>query len=163
MQQHEAQAIALQQGPWRMIYPRCLSVVFYGLYFSITLFALSGCASNTRIRVASLDETNEGRSLYVLVRDVDSDELVAEGYDEAAKWVFTREAVPGVKARHVIIPGQELSLDIEDIKGSDIALYFFFTRPADRWWFTVNRKRLPAEVVVELGRNEIERVGVRTR
>ena len=121
------------------------------------------CATNTRIKIDSLRDTNEGRSMYVLVRGVESDELTAEGYNEAANWVFTRNPPPGVKTRQVIIPGREVMLDVENLEGRDIALYFFFTKPADRWWFTIDRQRLPAEIIVELGRNEIERVGVRKR
>lgn len=120
------------------------------------------CASATRVQVRSDPATNDGRSFYMLVRTVDGEQqVVAEGYDIAAERVFTRLPQEGLQERRVVIPGVDLDVDLDIEEPVDVVLYFFFTRPGDRWWVKIDKKRLPAEIVVELGRNEVVRLGVR--
>lgn len=132
------------------------------LAFLLTLG--SACASTTRIQVRSQPATNDGRALYLLVREVPSgEEVVVEGYEQAARRVFSREPATGRQERRAIIPGTPLTVDFETKGEGDVVLYFFFTEPGDDWWRTIDKKRLPAEIVVELGLDEIESIGVRGR
>ena len=127
------------------------------------LLLYSGCASATRIRIQSAEATNEGRSFYVLIRPVGDEEVTADSYEVAAKRVFAREAAPEGQQRHLIIPGQTTSMELSTDRRQDVVLYFFFTEPGDRWWLSIDKRRLDGEIVVELGINEVERIRVRGR
>lgn len=128
------------------------------------LLSVWGCASSTRLEIRSQPSTNEGRTLYMLVREVPKgEEVVVEGYEQAAARVFTRESTTATRERWPIIPGTPLELDIDASGEGDLVLYFFFTKFGDDWWRTIDRKRLPAEIVIDLGPNEIERIRVRAR
>lgn len=135
----------------------------WALVSVLALALLNACASGTRIQIQSLPSTNRGQSLYVLVRSVEGEELVAEGYEAAARRMFNREADPTIAERQVIIPGSPLSLSVKTEETRDLAVYFFFTEPGDRWWLSIDKKRLPADVVIELGDDQIDRVGIRVR
>ncbi|MEL6183339.1 MAG: hypothetical protein AAFU79_01855 [Myxococcota bacterium] len=137
--------------PWQ---PLCLL---------LSLLGSTSCASATRIKVEAAETTNAGRSFYMLIRQVEQEEVLAASYEEAAQRVFTREAAPEGELRKVIIPGTPLTVDVDAQSKRDIVLYFFFTEPGDRWWLSIARDRLPAEIVIDLGINEVERVGVRGR
>lgn len=145
-----------------------MSVVFgwgramaaWGLVFGL---GLAACSTTTRIQINSFETTNDGRSFYVMVRQIEEEEIIADSYEDAARRVFAREADTDNRQRRVVIPGKPLTLDMPTEKNRDIVLYFFFTEPGDRWWLSINKERLPGEVVVDLGLNEVERVGVRQR
>jgi len=132
---------------------------------TLVIFGLlsGGCASSTRLQIQSADKTNDGRSLYMLVRPVEDEDVVAEPYEAATRRVFARQAVPDGQERHVIIPGQTMTIDLATERKQDVVLYFFFTQPGDRWWLALDKKRLSGEIVVELGINEVERIRVRGR
>ena len=122
----------------------------------------TGCASSTRIYVKSTDRTNDGNTLYMMVRTLDGRNLSTESYQDAVGKLFTEAPDPSVVTTQPLFPGNTATLKIEDPDAKDVAVYFFFTQPGNNWRVPL-RKPLPAEVYIDLGQHQIERVQVRKR
>ena len=121
-----------------------------------------GCASTTRVHVKSSQRTNEGNTLYMMVRDATGKPIVSESYNEVAAKLFTDPPDPSVVHVEPIFPGNTVSFSIEDADEKDIFIYFFYTDPGENWRLPL-RKPLPAEVFIDLGQYQIERVQIRRR
>lgn len=121
-----------------------------------------GCASTTRIYVKSTDRTNEGNTLYMMVRDASGKAIVTEGYQEVAAKLFTDPPDPAIIRTEPIFPGNTVSFTVEGDDEKDLFIYFFYTNPGDNWRVPL-RKPLPAEVFIDLGQYQIERVQIRKR
>lgn len=120
-----------------------------------------GCGSGTRIYVRSTDSSNNGNTMYMLVRSVDPKTVrTDEPYTEVAAKVFADPADESVLMSQPIFPGNPVTLDVSHIEAKDIVVYFLFTDPGQDWRLPL-RAPLPSEVYVDLGDNEIQRVRVR--
>ncbi len=126
-----------------------------------TLF-LMGCASTTRIYVKSSQRTNEGNTLYMMVRDATGKPIISESYQEVAAKLFTDPPDPSVIRTEPIFPGNTISFTIEEPDDKELFLYFFYTEPGENWRLQL-RKPLPSEVFIDLGQYQIERVQVLNR
>lgn len=125
--------------------------------------ALSGCATVTRITVHSTMRTNDGNSMYMMVRLWDGKPLAGERYQEAAGKLFAEPPDPTVLAQRPIVPGEDkTTVTIDEETAKEIVVYFFFTDPGPGWQVPL-RRPLPAEVDIDLGRHEVERVRSRPR
>ena len=123
---------------------------------------LSGCATTVRIEVQSSDKTNGGRPLYMMVRTVDSRALLSEDYAAASALVFTHPPDKSVQKVQTVLPGKPLVLNLPRPEETELALYFFFTQPGDKWRVPLNQP-LPSDVMVELGGSNVKRVMVRKK
>lgn len=134
------------------------------LAFSLMLGAgsLVGCAATTRIHVESRKDTNGGEPLYMVVRNSDGKSFVTERYQDAAAKLFTRGQDPETLVQEPIFPGRPFTATIEDADKKDLVVYFFFTKPGNNWRVPL-RRPLPAEAVIDLGANDIQKVQVRKR
>jgi hypothetical protein len=132
-------------------------------FLALALLSLgAGCASSTRIYVKSTDRTNDGNTLYMAVRSVDAKpSIVSEKYQEAASKLFTDPPDASVLNSQPIFPGNTVTIAVDD-SDKDLVLYFFFTNPGPNWRVPLHRP-LPAEVYVDLGQHQIERVQIRRR
>jgi hypothetical protein len=127
----------------------------------LTCFAV-GCANSTKIYVKSTERTNDGNTLYMAVRSVDSKpSITGERYQEAASKLFTDPPDPSILNSQPIFPGNTVSVAVDDTD-KDIVLYFFYTNPGPNWRVPLHRP-LPAEVYIDLGQHQIERVQIRKR
>ncbi|MEI7891955.1 MAG: hypothetical protein WCI05_02625 [Myxococcales bacterium] len=135
-------------------------LAWYGLAATLALGAV-GCASTTRIYVNSTGQTNDGNTLYMMIRTVDK-MTATERYQEMVGKMFMDPADPSVAVTKPIFPGNIESINIDDGDKKDIVLYFFFTQPGSNWRVPL-RKPLPAEIHIDLGRHQVERVQVRRR
>lgn len=124
------------------------------------LALLSGCASTSRVYVRSTSQTNDGNTLYLMVRTTDR-ATASENYQDAAAKLFAEPPDASVVSSQPIFPGNSASLTLEEAK-KDVVLYFFFTEPGANWRLPLPRP-LPAEVYIDLGQHQIERVQVRRR
>jgi hypothetical protein len=131
------------------------------VFAAFAVFA-TGCASSTRIYVRSTDTTNDGNTLYMMVRGVDGRGVATETYQEAAAKLFADPSDPAVVATQPIFPGNQATVTLEDPEAKDVAIYFFFTQPGQSWRVPL-RKPLPAEIYIELGQHQIERIQIRKR
>lgn len=132
------------------------------LILAVTVVGIFGCASTTRVHVKSSQRTNDGNTLYMMVRDATGKPIVSESYQEVATKLFTDPPDESVMRVEPIFPGNTVSFVIEGSDSKDIFIYFFYTDPGDNWRLPL-RKPLPAEVFIELGQYQIERVQVRKR
>lgn len=131
---------------------------------AIVLAALAtGCASATKIYVKSSAQTNDGNTLYMVVRNVDGKPVANEAYQEAAKKLFTDPPDPSIISSQPVFPGNTVTITVENGDAKDVVIYFFFTAPANNNWRVPLRKPLPAEVFIDLGQNQVDRVQVRKR
>lgn len=131
------------------------------LTLGLCLLAASGCASGTRIYVRSSERSNDGNTLYALVRSVDAKTIRGnEVYHDVASKLFAEPADGSVLESRPIFPGNPVTFSVREDAAKDIVLYFLFTNPGQNWRLPL-RAPLPAEVYVDLGDNEIERVQMR--
>lgn len=135
--------------------------LFSALIASASLL-LIGCASTTNVYVRSTARTNDGNTLYAMVRAADK-VTAAESYQEVAAKLFADPPDPTVIASQPIFPGNTASFTITDADKRDVVIYFFFTDPVEGNWRVPLRKPLPAEVYIDLGARQLERVQVRRR
>ena len=123
--------------------------------------SLFGCASSTHIYVRSTAQTNDGNTLYIMVRSPER-VTAAENYQDVAARLFADPPDPSVVSSQPIFPGNTVTLTIDDADKKDVVIYFFFTDPGSNWRLPL-RKPLPTEVYIDLGHQQIERVQVRRR
>lgn len=120
-----------------------------------------GCASTSRLYVKSTAQTNEGNTLYMMVRAADQ-VASPQNYQEMAAKLFTQEPDERVISTQPIFPGNTATVTIAEADKQDIIVYFFFSDPGKNWLLPL-RRPLPAEVYIELGQRQIERVQVRRK
>ena len=125
--------------------------------------ASTGCATTTKITIHSSAKTNDGASMYMMVRSWDGKPTFGERYQEVAAKAFVEPNDLTVLATKPILPGDEkttLTINVDSVK--EMILYFFFTDPGAGWQVPV-RRPLPAEIDIDLGRHEVENVRTRPR
>jgi hypothetical protein len=119
------------------------------------LFALAGCGSSGfTVYVASEPATNVGRPFYMLVRAVEQKSYLSEDYQEVVGKTFSEGDKSVLKAA-MVVPGRPLELDVPREETLPVAVYFFFTRPGERWK-TLVPQPLPSSLEFELGQHEIK-------
>ena len=127
--------------------------------FSLSALA---CASTTHVYVKSTDQTNAGNTLYMMARTVDAKTVATERYPEVAAKLFAAPRDPSIVSSQPIFPGNTINMTLDGEDPKDVVLYFFFTNPGTNWRVPL-RKPLPAEVYIDLGQNQVERVQVKKR
>lgn len=131
------------------------------IILGVWLLACVGCASGTRIYVRSSERSNDGNTLYAMVRSVDAKTIRSnEAYYDVASKVFADPVDASVLESRPIFPGNPVTFSVGEGEAKEIVVYFMFTNPGQNWRLPL-RAPLPAEVYVDLGDNEIERVQMR--
>ena len=133
-----------------------------GLAFAALLAFASGCSSATRVYVKSTDQTNDGNTLYMMVRSVEKKTVITESYQDAAAKLFTDPPDPSIVASQPIFPGNTVSINVDNADTKDLVIYFFFTQFGPNWKVPLH-KPLPAEIYIDLGQHEVDRVQIRKR
>ncbi len=134
---------------------------------TLGLLGLGGCSTATRIVVHSSQDTNAGSTLYMMVRDMAGAKVATERYQDAALRPFAVEPDPSIILTQPVIPGETVTVKVDEANTKGLILYFFFSQPPatqpDIRWRVPLPLPLPEEVLVDLGRNEIARVQIRKR
>ena len=132
-----------------------------GSLLGLCVLSCLGCASGTRIYVRSNERSNDGNTLYAMVRSVDAKTIRSnEVYYDVASKLFADPADASVLESRPIFPGNPVTFNVSEGDAKEIVVYFLFTNPGQNWRLPL-RAPLPAEVYVDLGDNEIERVQMR--
>ena len=97
--------------------------------------------------------------MYLMVRAVDGQTFISENYDAVSKRVFSYPADEDVLSKHVVFPGETMSVRLPPKETGDIGVYFMFTTPGQKWRFTLQQP-LSDDVDVDLGNSEISRVTI---
>jgi hypothetical protein len=131
------------------------------LALALLLATCAGCASGTHIYVRSTERSNDGNTLYAMVRSVDAKTLRGnEVYYDVASKLFADPPDASVLDSRPIFPGNPVTFSVSEGDAKQIVVYFLFTHPGQNWRLPL-RSPLPSEVYVDLGDNEIERVQMR--
>ena len=139
---------------------RSLSVFIAGAGLAL---ASAGCATTTRITVHSSERTNDGASMYMMVRSWDGKPTMGERYQEVAAKAFVDPSDITVLANKPILPGEDkTTVTIDADTAKEIIIYFFFTDPGANWQVPV-RRPMPAEIDIDLGRHEVNNVRTKPR
>ncbi|MCH2205665.1 MAG: hypothetical protein MK132_07330 [Lentisphaerales bacterium] len=107
--------------------------------------------------ITSRDDTNSGRLMYILVRNVTRKAFVSEKYDDVSKRVFADPPDSSVLVQKAIIPGKSLQLTFDD-KRKDIAVYCFFSNPGKFWNTYIPFNPEKDSHYIELGDHQIQLV-----
>jgi len=129
---------------------------------AVASLASGGCQSSLRVTVESAPTTNDGKPLYVMIAALDGHSLLAESYEIAASRLFKNPRDTSVLHRESIFPGHTKEFTISKPDEGDVAVYVFFTNPGRDWRHPL-RTPVPSDVVVELGKNNIKRLIVRSK
>lgn len=145
---------------WRLrpmrSHPRTLSLALV-----LLAWACVGCTSGTRIYVRSSERSNDGNTLYAMVRSVDAKTIRSnEIYHDVAAKLFADPVDSSVMESRPIFPGNPVTFVLNEEQAKNLVVYFLFTNPGQNWRLPL-RSPLPSEVYVDLGDNEIERVQMR--
>jgi hypothetical protein len=131
------------------------------LMLVLSVWICASCASGTRIYVRSSERSNDGNTLYALVRSVDAKTIRSnEIYHDVASKLFADPVDPSVIENRPIFPGNPVTFNVSEGDAKNLVVYFLFTNPGQNWRLPL-RSPLPSEVYVDLGDNEIERVQMR--
>ncbi len=127
----------------------------------LSIWLCAGCAAGTRIYVRSSERSNDGNTLYAMVRSVDAKTIRSnEAYHEVASKLFSDPVDDSVLESRPIFPGNPMTFNVSEGEAKNLVVYFLFTSPGQNWRLPL-RSPLPSEVYVDLGDNEIERVQMR--
>jgi hypothetical protein len=126
------------------------------------LLVCAGCVSGTRIYVKTTEQTNDGKTLYALVRGVDAKTMNSERYQDVSSKVFADPPDASVLVSRPIFPGNPVTFTVNDGDAKELVIYFLFTNPGLNWRLPL-RSPLPSEVYIDIGQNQIERVQMRKR
>jgi hypothetical protein len=126
------------------------------------VFGSGACVSGTHIYIKSIEQTNEGKTLYALVRSVDAKGVASERYQDVSAKVFADPPDASVLVSRPVFPGNPVTLTVPDGDAKELVIYFLFTNPGLNWRLPLHAP-LPSEVYIDLGTNQIERVQLRKR
>lgn len=124
----------------------------------VPLVFCAACQPALRVTVQSGGTTNGGKPLYMMVATAEEKQALLETYEAAAERLFKDPRDKRILHRMTVFPGNHHEFSLMPPEDEDLALYVFFTDPADENWRHVVRRPVPAELVVELGKFKIDRV-----
>ncbi|MDY7233078.1 hypothetical protein [Hyalangium rubrum] len=112
-----------------------------------------GCApAHLTVNIKSPADSNEGRPLYMVIREVDPKQYLADTYVDVAAKVVTPDKT--VLQTVVIYPGTTKQVRVKKPPELPVAIAFLFTTP-DGAWQTLLDVPLPEKVELELLENRI--------
>ena len=116
--------------------------------------AVPGCAPNLQVIVKAGPEANDGRSLYMVVRETDLGKYNNEDY-EAVVEAFTKND-PSILKTALVFPGDTTRIRFKP-PATGLAIYFLFTRkPGDAQWRAFYTMPFRTSIRINLARNRIE-------
>lgn len=144
----------------------CVSVRAAGRHLALAGVALAlvcqgGCLPGyVRVILRTTEQSNQARSLRVLVRSVDEQQFRAESYASVSALVIKPDA--SVLNSLVLEPKKQgaRAFWVKSSKDKPLALYFLYTAPTASWkvWL---QPELPWRISVPLGRSGVDGEHVR--
>lgn len=137
----------------RTSYARVVALAF--AWAALSLAGVGCSSSGVTLQLEAGPDTNGGRPLYVVVRQVEPARFASDSYGEIAHRAFARPKDETVLRTEVLYPGAKRKLRLKDPDPSlPIALYFLFTDPGERWKVKIDPP-LPTSVEIRLDSNEV--------
>lgn len=114
---------------------------------------LAGCASTLTVKVRSDDQTNDGRSMYLVVREADLPTFMTESYGDVEALIEARD--PSIYAAQPIHPGRREKVEVTTPEAG-AAVYVMFNEPVGSEWKRFYETPRRRAVRLELERSEIQ-------
>lgn len=101
----------------------------------VLLTGVTGCGKKKLMSLHIIPEAtaNDGRPLYLMVREVNKKTFLTEYYDEVANLLHAENRNEVLLGWSLILPGQRKEVKIPKPEESDIAVYGMFTDPGSSW------------------------------
>lgn len=106
-----------------------------------------------RVRIETTGDANRGTALHVLVRETSKTDYPRVDYEDVTSTLLA-ESDPKTLDWLVVLPGQQREVVLQHAKGTNIAVYFLFTEPGQRWKELVEDHA--REVNFLIGRDQIQ-------
>lgn len=105
------------------------------LAFLLILAGSVGCAGKkyAYVHMTSYPDSNNGRPVYVLVRDVEKKNFLVDYYGDIAGLIYAGKRDESVLGWVMVEPGKKTELKVVRTEGSEFAIYGMFTEPGDNW------------------------------
>jgi hypothetical protein len=107
---------------------------------TMTLASIISCSRTVKVElqkmtvvVESKRDTNKGQPFYIVFRSVTVNEFLTQTYQDVAGLVFAKTDDASLLGTHLVIPGEEFELTIEQPAKNSLGVYGFFTQPGDKW------------------------------
>ena len=121
---------------------------------------LTGCLSapskKVKFQIATTAESNNGRPLHVLVREVTRKDFLVDYYDDIADGIYGGKQDESLLGWRVILPGEKTLITVERPEKKDLAVYGMFTNPGNNWKVLVTEKEEKRHRIV-VDRNELKK------
>lgn len=124
--------------------------------FCIAGLFLVGCATDApeppppiSFYVHPAFDINDGRLVYMIVRNVNEKQFLDEEYNSVASKAFPSTDDPALLGRHPILPGENKVVTVNGPAKGTVAIYFLFTDPGP-YWRTILEQPLDTSYTVEL-------------
>lgn len=101
-------------------------------------------------------DANNGRPLYVLVREVNKKMFLTEYYDDVAALLHAENRNEALLGWALIVPGESNEFKVTRPEGSDIAVYGMFTEPGTNWKMRVQVPLRKSYTISVQGNNLVE-------
>lgn len=119
--------------------------VFNGLFLALLASGMIGCAAaggsalpQMILDVNPAPKANNGQPFHLVVRAVDPQTFLTEGYREVAVKVYALPPDPSLMTAVPILPGNRETVFLEQPKEGGIGVYCMFTEPGERWKILLN-------------------------
>ena len=109
----------------------------------------------TTIKIKSSPSTNNGSPFYVLVKSTDFPTFLIDDYDKMTKMVIHPPEDLNCFRVECILPGKDLTLEMETPNVKSLGVYFLFTDPGDVWKDFFELEEYCATIKIVLGHNQI--------
>lgn len=99
----------------------------------VVVAAAAGCHPTQTLIVHPLAHANGDRRFYLVVRALDDQQFVNDGYQHIAELVFPAAADPSVKLVRLVSPGHDDKVTLRLPGDQSFAVYALFTQPGESW------------------------------
>jgi len=106
-----------------------------------------GCARKryAYVHMTSYPDSNNGRPVYVMVREVNKSNFLVDYYGDIAELIYADKDKKdeSVLGWVMVKPGEKTELKVRRNEGAELAFYGLFTEPGDNWkvWVSAPLKK----------------------
>ena len=125
----------------------------------LLLVVTSGCTKKSIfIHMKPRADANNGRPVYVVVREASKKDFLTQYYDDVAALIHADNRDEEVLGWGIVLPGEMKELKVPWPEESDIAIYGLFTDPGSHWKVRVPQPLKKGYWFAIEGNNLVERI-----
>ncbi len=123
-----------------------LSLMLQGCFFGVF-------SNDTLVKIDSQRSTNQGKPLYVFIKEVEKTQFLTDTYAEVAKEAADPDSIHLLSTS--LLPGIRRKFNLQpQSKAKYLGVYFIYTNPRGDWKFCADSSK--KKIRVSLGENEIQ-------